>query len=496
MPELRRIFVFHSVNFPSSAKKSDLIEIFNREIATRAVQLKAEFVNVAPEGKDIIKVPAAASTQRASKQNLQSTSPNKLTEEADSKTTPSPSAKSQRIRSRTVRNSSSFVATIESEDVEFSEYIHEEKVLTESTVVVIADSEDEESTPEADNKKRSLDDESAEPLRKKQELEGDVEKQPEQIANSDSTVSMSTQQEPSQQEPPQTPAKQQIQSFYTPDTSFKQENNNSISKNQQISTGSGAGRRIKVREPSVSPVAAVKKESVLAKSLDSPVNIKTEDNNSLEAVATSDSEEVETELSSTENEPAVEIKQERVVQKNDDSEAASVIGQVLEGVLLTLVVISLAFTARWFAAEQFKAGYCGVAESPRIIQQWYYNPPQVWQDYVTKDYIIGRTQQFIDEIRPRCIECPEHAICSDGFHSECEPGYFKVESILSVGGYLPVPPYCKLDTSREDRYRKLKQKALEILRERNGRAVCGTDVDPKIGISELRRVLFDGQKVS
>ena len=217
-----------------------------------------------------------------------------------------------------------------------------------------------------------------------------------------------------------------------------------------------------------------------------------------EPVATvSDSEEAETEVSSAENDSDVETKPENAGEgEQEDSEAASVLGQVLEGILLVLVVISLAFTARWFAAEQFKAGYCGVTEAPHSIQQWYYNPPQGLQDYVSKEYIVGRAQQFIDEIRPQCVECPEHAVCSDGFHSECEPAYIKVESILSVGGYLPVPPYCKLDTSREDRYNKLKKKALEILRERNGRVICGTKIDSKIEASELRKLLFDLEKVS
>jgi hypothetical protein len=497
VPELRRIFVFHSVSFPSSAKKSDLIEIFNREIATRAAQLKAEFVNIAPEGKDIVKMPAAVPVQRGAKQTSSSSaSPNKPVE-ADGETTVSVKSKKARSRAAKPATASSSVTTAEPEDIEFSEYIHEEKITIETSVVVIADSDDEVNTPEADRKKRPLEDETAEPLRKKQELEGDVEKE---LVQTDSTSSVAASITPPQQEPPKTPAKQQADpaSFHTPATSYKEEKSRSSStrKQQPSSVGAGAGRRIKVREPSASPVAAIKKESGLANSPDSPFKAKDEPKEERK-LAVSDSEEAETELSSAENESDGETKRENAVEEEqEEPKAASVIGQVLEGLLLILVVISLAFTARWFAAEQFKAGYCGVTEAPRSIQQWYYNPPQVWQDYVAKDYIVGRAQQFIDEIRPQCVECPEHAVCSDGFHSECEPGYVKVESILSVGGYLPVPPYCKLDTSREDRYNKLKKKALEILRERNGRVICGTDIDSKVEASELRKLLFDLEKVS
>ncbi|KAF5102929.1 hypothetical protein D0Z00_000187 [Geotrichum galactomycetum] len=494
VPELRRIFVFHSVSFPSSAKKSDLIEIFNREIATRAAQLKADFVNVAPEGKDIIKVPAAVPVQSTIEQTLSSSASSNKFVEADSETTAS--VKSKKTKSRAENPASSSVTTAEPEDIEFSEYIHEEKITIENSVVVIADSDDEVNTPEADSKKRPLEDETAEPLRKKQELEGDVEKEPVQT---DSTSSAATSITPLQQEPPRTPAKQHANhaSFHRPATSFKEEKYSSVRKQQPSSVGTGAGRRIKARESSASPVAAItKKEPGLAKLPDSPAKVKDEPKEESKLTAAgSDSEEAETEISSAENESDGEIKKENTSEEEqEESEAASVIGQVLEGLLLILVVISLAFTARWFTAEQFKAGYCGVTEAPRSIQQWYYNPPQVWQDYVAKDYIVGRAQQFIDEIRPQCVECPEHAVCSDGFRSECEPGYVKVESILSVGGYLPVPPYCKLDTSREDRFNKLKKKALEILRERNGRVICGTNIDSKIEASELRKLLFDLEK--
>lgn len=495
VPELRRIFVFHSVSFPSSAKKSDLIEIFNREIATRAAQLKAEFVDVAPEGKDIVKVPAAVPVQSDSKKAPSgSASPNKPLEADDKTTVP---VKSKKMKSRAAKpaTASSSVTTAELEDIEISEYIREEKITIENSVVVIADSDDDVNTPETDRKKRPLEDETAEPLRKRQELEGDVEKEPVQTDSASSAAPSIT---PSQQEPPQTPAKQQADhaSFHTPATSFKEKKNNSAQKQNSLSAGSGAGRRITVREPSASPVATTKKESVLAKSPVSPATVKDKAKKESEPVATvSDSEEAETEVSSAENDSDVETKPENAGEgEQEDSEAASVLGQVLEGILLVLVVISLAFTARWFAAEQFKAGYCGVTEAPHSIQQWYYNPPQGLQDYVSKEYIVGRAQQFIDEIRPQCVECPEHAVCSDGFHSECEPGYIKVESILSVGGYLPVPPYCKLDTSREDRYNKLKKKALEILRERNGRVICGTKIDSKIEASELRKLLFDLEK--
>lgn len=43
--ELRRIFLFHDVDFPSSAKKSDLVDIFQSQIAPRASAFKRSIGN-------------------------------------------------------------------------------------------------------------------------------------------------------------------------------------------------------------------------------------------------------------------------------------------------------------------------------------------------------------------------------------------------------------------------------------------------------------------
>lgn len=64
--DLRRIFVFHEVDYPSSAKKADLVQIFRDEVAPRADELLKQVENVEPTGAGIVDAPRRRTTRSAS----------------------------------------------------------------------------------------------------------------------------------------------------------------------------------------------------------------------------------------------------------------------------------------------------------------------------------------------------------------------------------------------------------------------------------------------
>lgn len=57
MPQLRNIFVAHNVDYPSAARKADLVNIFKEHIAPQAAKLLAEAASVTPHDIGIVDAP-------------------------------------------------------------------------------------------------------------------------------------------------------------------------------------------------------------------------------------------------------------------------------------------------------------------------------------------------------------------------------------------------------------------------------------------------------
>lgn len=59
MPRLRSILVAHDVNYPASAKKGELVELFNQNIAPRARKMKSDSLRVKRSSRGIVDMPAS-----------------------------------------------------------------------------------------------------------------------------------------------------------------------------------------------------------------------------------------------------------------------------------------------------------------------------------------------------------------------------------------------------------------------------------------------------
>lgn len=62
VPRLRSILLAHNINYPSSAKKSQLVELFNEQVASQAKKIKSASLRVKRSSRGIVDVPSSASS--------------------------------------------------------------------------------------------------------------------------------------------------------------------------------------------------------------------------------------------------------------------------------------------------------------------------------------------------------------------------------------------------------------------------------------------------
>lgn len=149
---------------------------------------------------------------------------------------------------------------------------------------------------------------------------------------------------------------------------------------------------------------------------------------------------------------------------------------ILLGALLTAY-------AAWYRQEKIAVGYCGVGRpATQVIPPEYEDKVPVWLKKL---------------VEPECEVCPPHAYCSSGFVAECEPDYVLRPHPLSLFGIVPLPPTCEPDGEKVRRVKAVADKAVEELRERRAKFECGELVDadgkpedsPAIDADDLKEVV-------
>lgn len=157
----------------------------------------------------------------------------------------------------------------------------------------------------------------------------------------------------------------------------------------------------------------------------------------------------------TEDEIAVEgpaTTRARVIRKH---KGPGKLAQLLKmGSLLGLTAGS-AYGANWYRNEKIKAGYCGLDSDP----------------VVTRPHESGLVD-LAGLLKPHCVPCPPHAICSPGFQMRCEDEFQKVTPPIALGGLVPVSGYCAPDTEKLRRIRIVADEIVETLRDRTASVEC------------------------
>lgn len=111
--------------------------------------------------------------------------------------------------------------------------------------------------------------------------------------------------------------------------------------------------------------------------------------------------------------------------------------------------------ATWWRQEKLAVGYCDIdrpSNAPSIVHM----------------------PEWASALQPMCEPCPQHAICYEGMETKCAEDFVLQPHPLSFGGLVPLPPTCEPDGVKVRRIKVVADRAVEELRERKAQAVCGT----------------------
>ena len=116
--------------------------------------------------------------------------------------------------------------------------------------------------------------------------------------------------------------------------------------------------------------------------------------------------------------------------------------------------------ATWYRQEQLAVGYCGIGRP---------------SDAITAIEV----PRWASSLVPACQACPSHATCYEGMRTICDHDYVLQTHPLSLGGLIPISPTCAPDGEKARKVKAVADRAVEELRERKAGAECGTLKDEK-----------------
>ena len=119
-----------------------------------------------------------------------------------------------------------------------------------------------------------------------------------------------------------------------------------------------------------------------------------------------------------------------------------------------VIIALLSGYALWLRKEKVEVGYCGVGK--------------------TSDSIAGvQIPDWASFLQPQCEPCPQHAYCYENLDTRCEPDFVLKPHPLSIAGLVPLPPTCEPDGEKARKVKVVADKAVEELRERTAKSECG-----------------------
>lgn len=160
----------------------------------------------------------------------------------------------------------------------------------------------------------------------------------------------------------------------------------------------------------------------------------------------------------------------------------------------------------WYRQEKVAVGYCGLGRDPGQLIPANVQLPN-WAAELASKLGVENINVQVPEwalplVEPQCETCPPHAYCYEDFTVRCEPDFILKPHPMSLGGLVPLPPTCEPDGEKVRRVQAVADKAVEELRDRRAKFECGEPAEPEgmpiespaIEEQELKEVL--GQKRS
>ncbi|KAK3996337.1 Man1-Src1p-C-terminal domain-containing protein [Cladorrhinum sp. PSN332] len=166
-----------------------------------------------------------------------------------------------------------------------------------------------------------------------------------------------------------------------------------------------------------------------------------------------------------------------------------------------LVTTLLVAYAAWYRQEKVAVGYCGLGREPTQLIPSTIPVPEWANDLASKYDVqipnIQVPQEIQSYLEPECEPCPSHAYCFEDFTVRCEPDFLLKPHPLSLGGLVPLPPTCEPDGEKVRRVQAVADKAVGELRDRRAKYECNQPLEsegeplesPDIEEQELKEIL-------
>ena len=421
VPRLRSILVHHDINYPASAKKSDLVDLFERELLPQAKKILKSRARTRPTTKGISNAsttnePTVNGNHSDENHVAQSVEGSRFKSSKRSVISPVPDGSTRRRSSR----QSSALASSREPTTDLSESDSAARATTKS--------------------RKSVRKSAVTPVIKEEESE------------------------PS--EPPD-----EIESPFSNDNPF-QSGSSPLSAPQ---TKAAQGNRRKTLDvPERKPITKFSRRNTDFPLQDPPHEYEPdapantgplwleppEEENSDEDEMPSTPDDASSAGEEFTVEEQMELARERAKtgkrdllparQKSTTSSSNNALKIAPVAVLLAMLV---PLSTLW-RQEKLAVGYCGVGEPSTSL----------------RGVEIPEWGRFM---LPQCESCPQHAMCHRDLETTCDAGFVLRPHPLSVGGIIPLPPTCEADGEKARKVKAVADRTLGELRERNAQWECG-----------------------
>ena len=115
--------------------------------------------------------------------------------------------------------------------------------------------------------------------------------------------------------------------------------------------------------------------------------------------------------------------------------------------------------ATWWRREKLEVGYCGVGRD------------------TSSSLANVHIPDWAGVLQPQCEPCPPHAYCYLNMQTKCEPNFILSPHPLSLGGIIPLAPTCEPDGEKARKVKAVADRAVGELRERRAKYECGEPID-------------------
>lgn len=415
VPKLRSILVEHEVSYPSSAKKPDLIALFNEQVI--------------PKAKKILDKQARAKRSSRGIENIPSSQVSVATAEDEEQDLPAPlTSPTKRTSRRTTRG-----ATAETEPAGSNSAVNGSATERRTSSRAMRSSEplpELEPAPVRRGRKSAV----------TPSIKLEEQKEPEAWHRYDDTESPFSRENPFQSgSSPSGITTSPNRRRTTLGPVEHKETRKSTSRRRKTdfvrSTGQEEGAVVPARRTLELPVSRVKQE---------------EEEEAGEEFTPDAQEELALEQLNT----GREVMPARRTRRKGTPALFSVAPLVMG-----LAIFGGGFTV--WRQEKVEVGYCGLGRETSTQLAGVDIP------------------EWASTLQPQCEPCPPHAICRPNFEAICEPDFVLQPHPLSLGGLVPLPPSCEPDGEKQKKIKMVADRAIEELRERNAKYECGELVDEK-----------------